>query len=269
MSDPAVRSPLVDLVTQPGADPAVKMLAARGVLAPRALDQLMLLMVLSGDPDPEVAAAAEQTLARLPREALARFLARPDAGDDLRRFFAGRGVAPSAPSEDGSDADAPLVEHAEAGDTPPASADEADAAAETAADGTERVPVASLPVAERLKLALKGTREQRAQLIRDPNRIVAAAVLSSPKVNESEIEAFAKLGNVSEDVLRAIANNRAWLKQYGIVLALARNPKTPPGVSMPLLRRLTARDIKAVVRDRNVPEAVRLQARRLDTARQP
>lgn len=269
MSDPAARSPLVDLVTQPGADPEVKMLAARGVLAPRALDQLLLLMVLSGDSDREVAAAAEQTLARLPHEALARFLARPDAGDDLRRFFAGRGIAPSGASEGAGDADAPLVEDVGPNGAPPPNADESGATADTADDGTERVPVASLPVAERLKLALKGTREQRAQLIRDPNRIVAAAVLSSPKVNESEIEAFAKMGNVSEDVLRAIANNRTWLKQYGIVLALARNPKTPPGVSMPLLRRLTARDIKVVVRDRNVPEAVRLQARRLDTARQP
>ena len=60
-----------------------------------------------------------------------------------------------------------------------------------------------------MKLAMKGTREQRAQLIRDSNSIVATAVLSSPKLTESEVEAFAKMGNVTEDVLRIIGTNRA------------------------------------------------------------
>ena len=69
--------------------------------------------------------------------------------------------------------------------------------------------LSSLPIIERLKLATKGTREQRAQLIRDSNRMVAAAVLSSPKVNESESGAFAKMANVSEDVLRIIGANRS------------------------------------------------------------
>ena len=94
--------------------------------------------------------------------------------------------------------------------------------------------MSALPIADRLKLAIKGTREQRAQLIRDSNRIVATAVLTSPKLTESEVEAFAKMGNVSEDVLRIIGTNRAWLKNYGIVHAVTRNPKTPPAISMQL-----------------------------------
>ena len=85
--------------------------------------------------------------------------------------------------------------------------------------------MSTLPIAERLKLATKGTREQRAQLIRDSNRIVATAVLTSPKLTESEVEAFAKMGNVSEDVLRIIGTNRAWLKNYGIVLAVTQTRK--------------------------------------------
>ena len=46
--------------------------------------------------------------------------------------------------------------------------------------------------------ALKGTREERAILIRDPNRIVATAVLGSPKVTDGEIESFAAMKNVSD-----------------------------------------------------------------------
>ena len=64
-----------------------------------------------------------------------------------------------------------------------------------------------MTVPEKVKCAMKGTREMRAILIRDPNRMVAAAVLSCPKVNEAEVEAFAKMGNVSEDILRTIAND--------------------------------------------------------------
>ena len=88
--------------------------------------------------------------------------------------------------------------------------------------------LSTLPIIERIKLATKGTREQRAQLIRDSNRMVSTAVLSSPKVNESEVEAFAKMANVSEDVLRIIGANRTWMKNYGIAHGLVRNPKTPP-----------------------------------------
>jgi hypothetical protein len=142
-------------------------------------------------------------------------------------------------------------------------------ASDEGGDDAARALLSSLPVVERIKLASKGTREQRAQLVRDPNRMVTAAVLSSPKVSDAEIEAFAKMGNVSEDVLRTIGTNRTWLKQYSVVLALTRNPKTPPGIAMNLLRRLTERDIKAVVRDRNVSESVRLAARRLQSKGEP
>ena len=86
-----------------------------------------------------------------------------------------------------------------------------------------------MSVARRIALAMKGTREERAILIRDPNRIVTAAVLSSPKMNDTEVAAIAKMQNVSEDVLRTIANNRAWLKNYSVVLAVVKNPKTPGG----------------------------------------
>ncbi len=132
-------------------------------------------------------------------------------------------------------------------------------------DGTDPRLVSTLPIAARLKLATKGTREQRAQLIRDSNRIVATAVLTGPKLTESEVEAFAKMGNVSEDVLRIIGTNRAWLKNYSIIHAVTRNPKTPPAISMQLMHRLTEKDIKMLSTDRNVPEALRLSARRILT----
>src|SRR5204863_1198808 len=112
--------------------------------------------------------------------------------------------------------------------------------------------IAGLNVAKRIALAMRGTREERAILIRDPNRIVTASVLSSPKMNDNEIAAIAKMQNVSEDVLRTIAHNRAWLKNYSVVLAVVKNPKTPVALSMNLMVRLSEKDLKLLSTDRNV-----------------
>jgi hypothetical protein len=109
---------------------------------------------------------------------------------------------------------------------------------------------------------MKGTKEMRAILIRDPNKMISAAVLSSPKVTESEAASFAKMASLSEDILRAIGHNRAWMKSYGVVLGLARNPKTPVALSLNLLARLQDRDVQAISVDRNVPEPLRIAARK-------
>jgi hypothetical protein len=263
--DPGYRSPLVDLFLRGEAARDVRLLAARGLLPRPVQEQVALLIVLVDDPDQEISGHARATMNRLPREALADFLSRDDVPAELRAFLDARGVEPVA--------EAP---RSEASDQPgPGSEEDAVVAAvsDTDADGAEQADVekeasrlvSTLPIAERLKLATKGTREQRSQLIRDSNRIVATAVLTSPKLTESEVEAFAKMGNVSEDVLRIIGTNRGWLKNYGIVLAVTKNPKTPPAISMQLMHRLTEKDIKMLTTDRNVPEALRLGARRVLT----
>ena len=43
-----------------------------------------------------------------------------------------------------------------------------------------------LNTAEKVVTALKGNREERAVLVRDPNRIVATAVLGSPRLTDAE-----------------------------------------------------------------------------------
>src|SRR5262249_56564015 len=80
--------------------------------------------------------------------------------------------------------------------------------------------------AEKVIAALKGTREERAVLVRDPNRIVATAVLGSPKVTDAEIDSFAAMKNVSDVILRQIGTNKEWTKRYSVVSNLVRNPRT-------------------------------------------
>ena len=260
--DPGYRSPLVDLFRRGEAAHDVVTLAARGLLPLKAHEQIALLVLLSDHSDPEIAQHANSTIARLPNDALGEFLRRQDVPDEVREFFAQR----AGPR--GNDSPGDGDRNSAAGEARQAPSDEAgdagDGDVDDGGDGEKESRVlAGLPIADRLKLAVKGTREQRSQLIRDSNKIVATAVLSSPKLTEAEVEAFCKMGNVSEDVLRIIGTNRSWLKHYGVVLGLARNPKTPPALSMQMMHRLTEKDVKMLAVDRNVPEALRLSARRM------
>jgi hypothetical protein len=118
----------------------------------------------------------------------------------------------------------------------------------------------TMSAAEKMMEALKGDRSSRMMLVRDRNRTVWAAVLQSPQTNESDAEAIAQMRNVSPDVLREIGKKREWTKRYKVAHELVKNPKTPPEISSQLLPRMAARDLRALVRDRNVPEMIRRQA---------
>ena len=253
--DPGFRSPRIDFFRRGEVARDVRMLAAQGALAPRAQEQLALLVMLSDDPDPEIRRATGVTLDALPLEPLRAFLARSDTPPEMRAFFATHGieVAVDEPFEAAINFDEPLLDTL------------AELPEEPGPAEPEHKMLSSLSVLDRMKLAMKGTREQRAVLVRDSNKLVSAAVLSSPKVNEAEIEAFTKMGNVSEDVMRIIGQNRAWTKNYGIILGLCKHPKTPPAIAMSFVQRLNEKDLKQITTDRNAKEGLRLLAKKMLT----
>jgi hypothetical protein len=119
-----------------------------------------------------------------------------------------------------------------------------------------------LNTAEKIITALKGNREERAILIRDPNRLVASSVLGSPRLTEVEVETFASMKNVSEEILRHIGTHHEWTRRYAVISNLVKNPRTPIGLAMTMVARLNPRDMKSVTLDKNVPEPVRRQALR-------
>ena len=122
--------------------------------------------------------------------------------------------------------------------------------------------------ADKLVRALKGSREERGILIRERNRLVTMGVLGSPRVTESEVESFAAMKSVSDEVLRTIGQNRQWTRSYPIMSNLIHNPRTPIAISMGFVSRLNRRDMKALATDRNVPEAIRKAAQRFTRAGQ-
>jgi hypothetical protein len=123
--------------------------------------------------------------------------------------------------------------------------------------------IAYMTVAQRIDAATKGSREERRVLITSVLKPVWEAVLKSPFLTDVELESFASMRNVDEEVYRRMALKPDWVRKYAVVLALIRNPKVPPEVGMRLVKFLRIRDLKATMNDRNLPEAVRVTARKL------
>ena len=127
--------------------------------------------------------------------------------------------------------------------------------------------IIKMGVRDRVKLGMKGDREARNILIRDPNRLVASAVANNPRITEQEVEMIASMRSVPDEIIRQIASNRQWSRNYNVVHNLARNPRTPMANVMTILSRLQLRDLAALSKNRNVSDAVRRQALRLHSAR--
>ncbi|HEX8620248.1 MAG TPA: hypothetical protein VF911_21895 [Thermoanaerobaculia bacterium] len=122
--------------------------------------------------------------------------------------------------------------------------------------------VSFMSIAEKVQLAFRGDRTARLLLVRERNKLVCAAVMRNPRMSDQEAEQIAGMRNVEDEVLRLISVRRDWMSKYNILLALVRNPKTPVGVVLPLINRLTLRDLKGLKDDKGVQHIVREMARK-------
>lgn len=129
--------------------------------------------------------------------------------------------------------------------------------------GSALQKIAKLDIKGRIQLAMKGTKEERSLLIRDGTKLVALAVLDSPKVTDSEVEKFANQKNVLEAVLRGITMKRRFIKQYAILRNLTFNPRTPIDVSLGLIKHLLTADLRNLSGNKEVSDTVRKLATRM------
>jgi hypothetical protein len=143
----------------------------------------------------------------------------------------------------------------------------ADAAAEAEPDPVRRQTllqqISRMTVSQRVQFAMKGASDARRTLIRDANKVVQRAVLQSPRLTEQEVEAFASMPNLTDEILRLIATNRNFRKNYVVVRNLMNNPKTPIDVSLHMLPILNAADLKRLSMNKNIPETLRSTAQKL------
>jgi hypothetical protein len=165
---------------------------------------------------------------------------------------------------------------AEKADAEKVVAEKADAAAKVAAEAKKNLAVgggdrrdstlqkiAKLGITGRIALAMRGTKEERGILIRDSTKLVAMAVLDSPKVSDAEVEKFALQKNVLEAVLRGIPMRRKYAKNYGIMRNLVFNPRTPLDLSLGLMKILLVHDLKNLSGNKEVSDTVRKLALRM------
>jgi len=123
--------------------------------------------------------------------------------------------------------------------------------------------IAKLDIRGRITLAMRGSKEDRSILIRDSTKLVAIAVLESPKVSDGEVEKFALQKNVLEAVLRAIPLKRRFAKNYNIMRNLVQNPRTPLDLSLGLMKNLLIHDLKNLSGNKEVSDTIRKLALRM------
>ncbi len=125
--------------------------------------------------------------------------------------------------------------------------------------------VQKMSVFQKIKLARMGNKEARGLLVRDRNKIVAIAAVTSPKITDNELTSIAQSRNVSDEVIRIISMNREVTRKYRVKLALATNPKCPQATAMKFVNYLQDKDLRMLMKSKDVPTVVSTHARRILT----
>jgi len=156
-----------------------------------------------------------------------------------------------------------VMDHWAIGDMPDELMEDFDQDLDEEAHNNLTQQIAGMGISEKIKLAMLGNKEARSILVKDANKIVATAVLSSPKLTDNEIEGISRSRSVSEDIIRQIANNPEWTRNYSVKLNLVNNTKTPIQTAMRYLNFLSKRDVQMVSRSKNVASPVATAAKKL------
>jgi hypothetical protein len=127
--------------------------------------------------------------------------------------------------------------------------------------------ILNMGVAEKIKLAMLGNKEARGILVRDSKKLVAVAVIKSPKITIAEVESIANSRQVSDEVLRQIAGTKEFMRSYAVKLNLVNNAKTPVPITMKLLPQIREMDLRKLAKSKAVPQAVATMARRFVEAK--
>jgi hypothetical protein len=264
-----------DLLREGQAPDLIRRKGADGSLAVSLAEKIEILAILSQDAEEAIRNQAKATLAAWDAAELQEIFSNPQTPVFLldfaaRHLAAGREeIAPSLLANAALPAELrelirSQTSGAAARQTPsPAASSQKSAAESHLPRETLLQKITRMSVAEKINAALLGNQEERAVLIRDPNKIVSRAVLQSPKLTDQEIESISMMKNVSEEVLRLVATNRKFIRSYSVVRNLANNPRAAVDVILPFVNRLNDRDLKELSRNKNVAEVLRAMAFKL------
>jgi hypothetical protein len=113
-----------------------------------------------------------------------------------------------------------------------------------------------MTVGKKIKLAYTGNMSARKILIRDSNKIVAAAVVKSGRLTPNEVASFAGNKNLNDEVVRLIAENKEFIRKYPVQVALVNNPKCPRQIALKIMKTLKKKDLQQLANNKGVPSAI-------------
>ena len=258
---------LVEILSAGKAPLLIRRKAAGGDLPVSLEEKIEILVTLCDDPDEATRATAYTTLEQWNAAELQRVLSNPSTPASVLAFAAHRLVPEREELAEALVGNPALRDSlgewlgggAEGAVRPPPGVGSASTgAAEEAVPERQTMlqKISRMTVAEKISTALMGSQEERTILVRDSNKIVARAVLQSPKLSDQEAENIATMKSVSEEILRTVAMNRRFIRSYGVARNLINNPRTPIDVGLPLINRLNDRDLKELSRNKNVAEVI-------------
>jgi hypothetical protein len=122
--------------------------------------------------------------------------------------------------------------------------------------------IAAMTLSQKIRRAMVGSKEERLLLVRDPNRLVASAVVRSPLLTENEIVMISRNRNIADEVLRIIGSTPELTKSYVVKKNLVENPKTPVTIATRMVTHLRESDLRQIAKSKNVTSPVQDAARR-------
>jgi len=126
----------------------------------------------------------------------------------------------------------------------------------------EPVSRTELSRAQKIHLALHGTRDQRNAMLRDRDRGLHSFVLKNPGITVDDVLAIAKNAMMGAEMYKQIAERADWFQRPQIALALARNHKVPAEIAIRALAHVSPDALRQLAKGAGAPPHVVQAARK-------
>jgi hypothetical protein len=108
--------------------------------------------------------------------------------------------------------------------------------------------IRALSQMEKLLLAIKADRSERALLLQDNDPRVLLSLLRNPRLTVDEVARLAKSTFLNYQIADVIIKTSQWMSSLDVRLGLMHNAKTPPAFAMRILPTLPESEIRSIAR---------------------
>lgn len=123
--------------------------------------------------------------------------------------------------------------------------------------------IRAMTYAEKIILAAKADRSERAVLIQDNDPQLLYYLLKNPRITTEEVLRIARMTSISAAVADQIAKTTQWSANQEIRSALVNNPRTPTALALKLLPTLPEPEIRHIAKSAGVSQALKQAALRI------